>query len=46
MESGVDAKTERSDRPDRGVYDFTGIFRFPIGGTDNEQERQQDSFSG
>jgi len=35
-----------SDRSDRGVYDFTGIFRFPIGGTDNEQERQQDSFSG
>ena len=39
-------KQKESDRPDRGVYDFTGIFRFPIGGTDNEQERQQDSFSG
>ena len=39
-------KQKESDRSDRGVYDFTGIFRFPIGGTDNEQERQQDSFSG
>ena len=34
-------KQKESDRPDRGVYDFTGIFRFPIGGTDNEQERQK-----
>ena len=39
-------KQKESDRSDRCVYDFTGIFRLPIGGTDNEQERQQDTFSG
>ena len=27
------------------INDFSGILRLSIGGTDNEQERQQDSFS-
>lgn len=40
MESGVRRENRKKViDSDRGVYDFTGIFRFPIGGTDNEQER-------